>query len=206
MESIVPEIKKRIHSFLVEEKGQISKYKFISLGAFLGSVSMLSLIPSVAAAHTNNFSVSWASGDVTARHGHHTSHASHASHASHSSHASHASHSSHGSHASHSSHASHASHGSHASHASHGSHASHASHGSHASHASHASHCSTSWMGTGKTGTCSSQCSQIARTCANACPCSGTTTCYGSCSGSISPCSSGCNTCAAGSGTYCCCQ
>ena len=96
--SILPKLKKTISSFITEEKGGISKHKMLSVGAFLGSVSILSLLPEVAAAHTNSFSVSWNSGTITGEHGHHASHASHASHGSHASHASHGSHASHASH------------------------------------------------------------------------------------------------------------
>jgi hypothetical protein len=138
---LVPEIKKTIKSFLIEDRGSISKHKMLTLGAFLGSISILNLLPEVAAAHSNSFKVSWNSGNITAQHGHHASHASHSSHSSHSSHGSHSSHSSHGSHSSHSSHGSHSSHSSHGSHSSHSSHGSHGSHSSHGSHASHYSSC-----------------------------------------------------------------
>ncbi|MCX6802456.1 MAG: hypothetical protein NT067_05100 [Candidatus Diapherotrites archaeon] len=94
-------IKRTLHSFLMEEKGGISKHKMISLGAFLGSISILNMMPEVQAAHTNSYSVNWNAGTVTAQHAHHASHASHGSHASHASHASHSSHGSHGSHGSH---------------------------------------------------------------------------------------------------------
>jgi len=101
---LVSKFKKNIKTFLIEERGGISKHKMISLGAFLGSVSLLSLLPPVAADHSNYFNVSWNAGTLTGKHGHHASHSSHGSHGSH---ASHASHSSHGSHSScHSSHAS----------------------------------------------------------------------------------------------------
>ncbi|MEM4662740.1 MAG: hypothetical protein QXM75_01835 [Candidatus Diapherotrites archaeon] len=136
-ENLFPKVKKTIKSFVLEERGSISKHKMLALGAFLGSVSILNVLPEVAAAHTNYFSVGWNAGNITATHGHHASHASHASHSSHSSHGSHASHSSHGSHSSHSSH---------------GSHASHSSHGSHSSHASHVS------CGTYSCGGCSIAC------------------------------------------------
>jgi len=116
----IPEVKKTIKAFLVEEKGSISKHRVASLGAFLGSVSVLGMLPAVQAGHSNSFTVNWNSGNVTAAHSHHGSHSScHSSHSScHSScHASchnsgHSScHSSHSScHASHSScHASHSS-------------------------------------------------------------------------------------------------
>ncbi|NIO20590.1 MAG: hypothetical protein GTN76_07600, partial [Candidatus Aenigmarchaeota archaeon] len=92
IKALVPKIKKTISSFIIEEKGHIHKHRLLSMGAFLGSVSILSLLPEVAAAHTNSFYVSWSDGTITARHGHHASHSSHGSHASHSSHGSHASH------------------------------------------------------------------------------------------------------------------
>ncbi|MEM0360627.1 MAG: hypothetical protein QXK06_04815 [Candidatus Diapherotrites archaeon] len=97
----LPEIKRKVSSFLIEEKGGISKFKMISIGAFLGSISILNLLPEVEAAHSNYFSVSWNAGNVTAKHGHHASHSSHSSHSAHGSHFSHSSHSSHSSHYSH---------------------------------------------------------------------------------------------------------
>ena len=112
----LPKIKKKISSFLVEEKGGISKHKMITVGAFLGSISLLNLLPEVQAAHSNYFNVSWNSGNITAEHGHHASHSSHSSHSSHTSHGSHGSHSSHSQHSSHGSHGSHSSHSQHASH------------------------------------------------------------------------------------------
>ena len=133
-EKYLPMVSRKIASFLVEEKGGIARHKMISIGAFLGSISLLNLLPEVQAAHSNAFSVGWNSGTVTAKHGHHASHASHSSHGSHASHASHTSHASHGSHASHTSHGSHASHSQHVSHSFHMSHSQHASHSAHASH------------------------------------------------------------------------
>ncbi len=109
----IPEIKRTVKSFLIEERGSISKHRMVSLGAFLGSASLLGMLPTVQAAHTNSFTVNWDSGTVTAEHSHHGSHDVHASHGSHGSHDVHASHGSHGSHASHDVHASHDSHGSH---------------------------------------------------------------------------------------------
>ncbi|UCG95301.1 MAG: hypothetical protein JSV92_04645 [archaeon] len=85
--SKIPEIKRRIYNFLIEEKGSISKQKALSLGSFLGTASILSLLPEVAATHTNVFKVSWvsATGTIQGTHAHHASHASHGSHSSHSS-------------------------------------------------------------------------------------------------------------------------
>ncbi len=136
----LPKISKKISSYLVEERGGISKHKMISIGAFLGSISLLNLLPDVQAAHSNYFSVGWNSGTLTAKHGHHASHASHSSHGSHGSHSSHTSHASHGSHSSHTSHGSHASHSIHVSHSIHASHSLHNSHSLHMSHSIHASH------------------------------------------------------------------
>jgi hypothetical protein len=118
---ILPKIKNTFSDFLLDNRGRVAKHKVVSLGAFLSSVSVLSFIPEVAAAHSNSFDISWNSGTITAQHAHHASHSSHGSHASHGSHGSHASHGSHGSHSSHGSHGSHASHASHASHGSHSS-------------------------------------------------------------------------------------
>lgn len=80
---VIKKIKKKIYAFLVQEKGNISRQKALTLGAFLSAASILSLLPTVAATHTNSFNVSWDSGVITAEHGHHASHASHSSHASH---------------------------------------------------------------------------------------------------------------------------
>ncbi len=80
---ILPKIKNTFSDFLLDEKGRVARHKAASLGAFLASVSILSLLPEFAAAHTNNFDISWDSGTVTAKHGHHASHGSHASHSSH---------------------------------------------------------------------------------------------------------------------------
>ena len=142
IKNLLPQVKKTVSSFLIQEDARISKHNAIALGAFLSSVSILSLLPEVAAAHTNSYEISWSTGTITALHAHHSSHASHSSHGSHGSHSSHGSHGSHSSHGSHGSHSSHGSHGSHSSHGSHGSHVSHSSHGSHGSHGSHASHAS----------------------------------------------------------------
>ncbi|MCX6802533.1 MAG: hypothetical protein NT067_05495 [Candidatus Diapherotrites archaeon] len=106
----IPEIKRAISSFLVEEKGSISKQKMLSVGAFLASISLLNLLPEVQAAHSNYFSVGWSSGTMISKHGHHASHASHGSHDSHSEHSVHESHSAHSVHESHSAHSDHASH------------------------------------------------------------------------------------------------
>jgi hypothetical protein len=77
---VFPKLKKKIHLFLVGEKGKISNQKLVSLGAFLGTASILSLLPEVAAAHTNSFTVSWSAGTITGTHAHHASHSSHGSH------------------------------------------------------------------------------------------------------------------------------
>ena len=85
-------MKRKLHTFLIEEKGNIPKHKMITLGAFLASISILNQLPEIQAAHTNSYNVTWSAGTFTAEHGHHASHASHGSHASHASHASHGSH------------------------------------------------------------------------------------------------------------------
>ncbi len=106
----LPEIKKTIASFLLEEEGKITKQSALTLGAVLGAAAIGTLASDIAEAtttHTNTYGVSWNAGDVKAEHSHHTSHASHSTHSSHSSHGSHSSHAAHGSHGTHSSHGSH---------------------------------------------------------------------------------------------------
>ncbi len=96
----IPQIKKNLKNFLLEEEGKISKKNVakiaggtIGLGLALGG-AMTVIRPESA------------SGQVACSHGSHGSHGSHNSHGSHGSHASHASHGSHTSHASHGSHSS----------------------------------------------------------------------------------------------------
>lgn len=126
----LPELKKKAKSFILDEQGSISKQKLVTVGSFLGSISLLSMLPEVSAGHANHsnaYTINWNSGTYAVEHGHHASHASHADHSQHAQHGSHGSHSQHGSHGAHSSHGQHGSHGSHSSHESHGSHASHSS-------------------------------------------------------------------------------
>lgn len=88
-EDVFPKFKNKIKNFLIEERGNISKQKALSLGSFLGSISILSMLPDVAAGHTNGFFVKWSEpGVVQGTHYHHASHGSHDSHASHASHTS----------------------------------------------------------------------------------------------------------------------
>ena len=47
LKKLLPKAKKSVSSFIIEEKGAISKHKMLSLGAFLGTASILSLLPEV---------------------------------------------------------------------------------------------------------------------------------------------------------------
>jgi len=85
---ILPRIKNTFSDFLLDSRGRVASHKAAAIGSFLASVSILSFLPEVAAAHANSFTISWNAGTVTAQHGHHASHGSHSSHASHTSHSS----------------------------------------------------------------------------------------------------------------------
>ena len=111
----LPQIKKTISSFLLEEDGKITKQSALTLGSILGAAAIGTLATDIAnaATHTNDYGISWDAGNIKGEHSHHSSHASHSSHSSHSSHGSHSSHATHTSHASHSAHGNHTSHSSH---------------------------------------------------------------------------------------------
>ena len=92
----VPEIKKKVSSYLLNEDGKISKQSLVAIGSLVTGAA-ISLMSRDAAAHSNyvshdanSLSVRYAPTDatVTGNHGHHSSHHSHSSHSSHSSHGS----------------------------------------------------------------------------------------------------------------------
>lgn len=96
---IIPKVRKKISSFIKDEKGSISKQSLLSLGTFVGTIAVSSLFA------VKDVKSGVAQGDadeMTVSHSHHGSHSSHSSHSSHCNHGSHGSHSSHGSHGSHS--------------------------------------------------------------------------------------------------------
>lgn len=88
----MPEIKKKISSFLLSEEGKIAKSSLLKGGALLAVIALGPVISSqgASAAHGNSLSLNYnaGSGTATAQHSHHASHSSHGSHASHSSHSS----------------------------------------------------------------------------------------------------------------------
>ena len=89
----IPNIKKKISSYVLGEEGKISKQSLITLGAVLGTAALGGMLSAkdVAAGHTNayqhwnNLYLQYSGGAVTGTHSHHSSHQSHNSHASHSS-------------------------------------------------------------------------------------------------------------------------
>jgi hypothetical protein len=100
---MIPTIKSKITSFVLSEKGKISKQSLISLGSFMSAAVIGGILMSRegAANHTNSISTGYTSPNAWGEHSHHASHVSHSSHGSHASHTSHGSHGSHSSHSSH---------------------------------------------------------------------------------------------------------
>jgi hypothetical protein len=47
--SLIPQIKKDVESFLLEEKGEISKHKIISFGALLSGLAALNIVTKIVA-------------------------------------------------------------------------------------------------------------------------------------------------------------
>lgn len=87
----LPVIKKKISAYIMGEEGRISKQALISMGAFLGSAALSSVLlsDSVYAGHashashlTNALSLGYEGGEATGTHSHHASHGSHSSHSS----------------------------------------------------------------------------------------------------------------------------
>lgn len=115
----IPQLKKKLVSFISEEEGKIAKHSLLTIGALVGGMATISALSQQALAHTSSTTLTYGSGqevgDHTSAHGSHGScHSSHGScHSSHTScHSAHTScHSSHSScHSSHSScHSSHSS-------------------------------------------------------------------------------------------------
>ena len=85
---LIPRLKKKVSSFLKEEKGTISKQSMVSIGTFVGTIAASMLLASKDA---EAGSITLASTDdgvtsaVTGSHSHHSSHSSHSSHSNHSS-------------------------------------------------------------------------------------------------------------------------
>jgi hypothetical protein len=91
----LPQIKKKISSFINDEEGKISKQSLFALGTFIGSAAIASVLSSKnTAANDISLTNSTVGNTITAT----ASHTHHGSHSSHGSHGSHGSHSSHGSH------------------------------------------------------------------------------------------------------------
>lgn len=70
---MLPEIKKRITSFLVGEEGRISKQALLAGGAFLGTGVLTAVlsVQDVSAVHTNELGLSYGGGQAVASHTHH---------------------------------------------------------------------------------------------------------------------------------------
>jgi len=88
---IIPRLKKKISSFVLGEKGTISKHSMASIGTFVGTIvasGLLSAKDVDAAAITISSSEDGVTSTVTGTHSHHSSHSSHGSHGSHSNHSS----------------------------------------------------------------------------------------------------------------------
>ncbi len=88
--TIIPQIKKRLSSFIVDERGKISKQSIVTLGATLLTVAGLANAGhsnhSQNLSHGDSSSLSYASNVITATHIHydppHSNHSSHSSHGS----------------------------------------------------------------------------------------------------------------------------
>lgn len=88
---IIPRLRKKVSSFVKEEKGTISKQSMMALGTFVGTIAASGLF-STKEVEAGTISITTTIDDVnvqvTASHSHHASHSSHGSHGSHSSHSS----------------------------------------------------------------------------------------------------------------------
>lgn len=77
---MLPELKKRITSFLVGENGKISKQSLLSIGSFLGTGLLASVLvaknANASATHVNAITVKYSGGLATGTHNHHSSHES----------------------------------------------------------------------------------------------------------------------------------
>lgn len=96
-EELLPKIKKKLSSFVNEEKGTISKQSVLSIGALVGAITASQILSSK---NVEAGSITLTSTDdgtvakVTGSHSHHSSHSSHSTHSTHSSHSTHSTHSS----------------------------------------------------------------------------------------------------------------
>lgn len=68
----IPEIRKKITSFLLSEEGKISKQSLLSLGSFLSAVVIGGVLATkqAAAQHTNVLDVGYSGGVATGTHSH----------------------------------------------------------------------------------------------------------------------------------------
>ncbi len=89
----IPELKKKIHSFLTKEDGKISKENLIKTGVLLSAVAFASVEGAEAThsdtLHANSLQLSYDSPDAVGTHNHSPEHSAHSSHSSHGSHGSH---------------------------------------------------------------------------------------------------------------------
>ena len=72
---LIPKIKKKITSFLLEEEGKISKHSLLSLGSFISAAVIGGILATkeAAAVHTNTLDVGYSGGTATGTHTHHQS-------------------------------------------------------------------------------------------------------------------------------------
>ncbi len=88
----LPELKKKIASFLTKEDGKITKEGILKTGLVLAAVALTSLkTANAGSVHSSSLSMNFDANSKSAvgTHGSHTSHTSHSSHGSHGSHGSH---------------------------------------------------------------------------------------------------------------------
>ena len=88
MKNPIPKIKKKIASFVKDEKGSITKQNILTMGTIVSSATLISIVNSRdaeagAVTVTTSDNANW--GTSTVSHAHHANHGSHSSHASHSS-------------------------------------------------------------------------------------------------------------------------
>lgn len=83
---MLPQLKRKIGSFLLNEEGKIGRHGLLTLGSIISSATIPLLLSHDAnAEHVNRISVSGDPSSIDVSHGHHQSHSSHGSHSSHSS-------------------------------------------------------------------------------------------------------------------------